>query len=263
MTRPFYSVAVGFLVLLASLSVNASPITINSSFVRAFAYDGSSVANAQDDTSTAFGARSLLAVAGAYSSAVDLNWVDTGSGALIDFDIGQTRAGNQGGYADVYEAYFNFTADVDTTYSISGQYTADDVGNGGRLYSNVFLRDLTAGSTMLFQDFTESRSTVDESFTLGTAALEGDKANVLQGSLTGNLIAGNEYQFFFEYLTHAYQVADDGTTTTGCVTLSIGGAGGAGSCGISASVPEPMPLTLLGLGLAFLGLRRWSYAGAA
>jgi hypothetical protein len=141
---------------------------------------------------------------------------------------------------------------TDTTYSLSGMFSATDVGSPGRVYSNVLLYDQGAG-TMLFQDWNDSYSTANESFILGVAG-DGDVSNFTIGSLTGNLLAGHNYRLFFKDFIQAYPTADQGASATGCVTLAIGGATGGGSCG--TSVPAPAPLALFGLGLLALGIRR-------
>ena len=249
------SLCTASLLLLAALTANASPITITSSYIGVYAYDGIAGDVNDVDTSVAFGSRSILAVDGGNSSATDINWVDTGSGALLDFDMNHVRTGSYLSYSQSYQSVLNFTANVNTTYSISGEYSADDATTAGRTFSLVYLRNITAGNVDEFRDFEFSEQTVDESFTVGTAG-EGDLNSAFTGSQFGNLIAGNEYSFYFSNFTQAFPSADGGASATGCVTLSIGGATGAGSCGAIPSVPEPIPLTLLGAGIAVLGLRR-------
>ncbi len=253
MLRQLCTFTAGTVLLMASIAANASPITISSASIFAQTDDDSGSYGSDLDSSTAFGARSLLAVQGGHSSAIDINWEDTGSGALFDFDVNQARDGTLNGNANS-TGTLRFTANVGTTFSVSGLYSADDVTSSGRVYSDVYLKNLTDGGAYLFRDYNQSLNTANESFTVGVAG-EGDDDNSFIGSATGNLIAGNEYEFRFENLIQAYSGADGGASATGCVTLSIGAASGAGSCGIS-SVPEPMPLTMLGAGLAVLGLRR-------
>jgi hypothetical protein len=253
MLKLICSLTASSLLLLVSFAANASPITITSSYIDSYADDQIAGFVSDLDSSGLFGSRSLLAVDNGNSSATDINWVDTGSGALFDFDMNHTRTGALYSISETYAGSINFTANENTTYNITGQYTVDDVTSAGESYSDVYLANVTSGYT-LFEDTNYSENTVDESFTVGTAS-EGDMYNYFTGSQAGNLIAGNQYQFYFSNYVQAYPTADGGSSATGCVTLSIGGATGAGSCGIS-SVPEPMPLTLLGAGLAALGLRR-------
>lgn len=252
MSKFIFSLAASLGLMLAAFAVSASPITITSSYIGAYSYDGAAGDDNDVDTSVAFGARSLLAVDGGNSSSTNINWVDTGSGALLDYDMSHVRTGAYLSYSQSFQSTLTFTANVDTTYAISGQYDVDDVTTAGRALSYVYLQNLTTGSGYEFRDFEISDYTVDESFTMGVAG-EGDTNSIFEGSQSGILIAGNEYKFYFSNLTQAFPSADGGASATGCVTLSIGGA--TGGCG-SSSVPEPMPLALLGAGLAVLGLRR-------
>jgi hypothetical protein len=254
MLKLICSLTASSLLLLVSFAANASPITITSSYIDSYADDQIAGFVSDLDSSGLFGSRSLLAVDNGNSSATDINWVDTGSGALFDFDMNHTRTGALYSISQTLAQGLLFTANENTTYNITGQYTVDDVTSAGRSYSDVYLQNITSGNTILFRDYSYSDNTVDESFTVGIAS-EGDAVNIFAGSQAGNLIAGNQYRFYFSNYVQVYPTADGGSSATGCVTLSIGGATGAGSCGIS-SVPEPMPLTLLGAGLAALGLRR-------
>jgi len=176
----------------------------------------------------------------------------TGSCGLFDFDFNQSHDGALYSLAYNRDSAFNFTADSNTTYALSGQHSVTDVTTPGRVYSRVNLYDVT-NSTYLFRDINQSDNTLNESFNVGIFG-EGDYYDISLGSASGNLIAGNQYQFAFAHYIQATPTADGGAAATGCITLSICGATGAGSCG--SSVPEPMPLTLLGAGLAALGLRR-------
>ena len=252
MLRQLSTLAAGFSLLLASFAASASPIIINSSNIVSIANDAIGSGRTVEDTSTAFGSRSLLAIDGAANSSTNINWVDTGSGALFDFDMNHTRTGALNSFSQSYEAVLRFTAGANTTYSLTGDYSADDITSAGRIYSYVGLRNISTNS-FLFRDLNDSRNTLDESFMIGIGG-EGDYHNLFVGSQTGLLVAGDQYELFFQNVIQAISIADGGASATGCVTLSIGGATGAGSCG--SSVPEPMPLTMLGAGLAALGLRR-------
>jgi hypothetical protein len=237
--------------LMMIAQANASPITITSSNFYAISWDGISGSNVATDNSTTFGSRTVTATDGGSTSTTSINWTDTGTGALLDFNFDQTRTGAFNSYAQAHESSLYFTVNADTTYSLSGMFSATDVGSPGRVYSEVVLQDTASG--MLFQDFSQSLYTANETFTLGVAG-DGDVSNTTNGSLTGALLAGHNYRFYFNEFIQAYPSADQGASATGCVTLSIGGATGAGSCGIS--VPAPAPLALFGLGLLALGIRR-------
>jgi|GEM_PF-3590977 len=241
--------------LMMIAQANASPITITSSNIVVRANDAFLYSGIASDTSTTFGSRTITATDGGITSTTSINWTDTGTGALLDFDFDQTRTGAYGSIAQTYESSLNFTmGSADTTYSLSGMFSATDVDSPGRVYSQVYLHDTVSGASgYLFRDISESYDTANESFNLEVAG-DGDKFSYTIGSLTGTLLAGHNYRFYFNEFIQAYPTADQGASATGCVTLSIGGATGGGSCG--TSVPAPAPLALFGLGLLALGIRR-------
>ena len=121
-----------------------------------------------------------------------------------------------------------FTVDANTTYNLSGAYGATDVSTAGYVYLHSYLIDVTAFDN-LFYHYQESRNTLNENFVLG--GYGGDYFNVLIGSLTGSLIAGHQYQWYYEAYTQAYPDPDVGATATGYFQLDIGG-------GSSSSVPD-------------------------
>lgn len=191
MLRLICSLSVSSGLLLASFATIAAPITIDSSNMVVIAKDASGGSVTSSDANTAYGSRSLLAVDSAISSALDINWVDTGSGGLFDFDFNQSRDGTQYSYARNHNSAFNFTADSDTTYALSGQFSVTDVTTSGSVYSFVYLRDVT-NSTYLYRDLDQSVNTLNESLNVGIFG-EGDYHNISLGSASGNLIAGNQY----------------------------------------------------------------------
>ena len=95
----------------------------------------------------------------------------------------------------------------------------------------------------MFRETSQSRSTSNESFLLGVAG-DGDYFKSTTGSLTGNLLAGHNYRFFFNSLIQAFGPSGEtlvAATANGNVTLQIG------------SVPEPPFLALMTFGLAGIG----------
>jgi hypothetical protein len=187
--------------------------------------------------------------------------VDSSTGALFDYDFSHARPGTDRSYSQTYADVLRFTVGPqDTTYAVSGKYTATDVGAPGRVYLESYLRHVDA-ATLLFRDVSGSNATTNESFTLGVAN-DGDVAleNINTGSLTGTLLAGQTYEFHFNSFIFAFPEGDSGTSAEGCVTLSIGGATGGGACGVQTSVPDlgvsTGSLLTLALG-AMVCARRW------
>ena len=253
----FLAVLCGFSLVL-SPETQASPVTIQLANLQVLAADYSSGLSGSD-YSTAFGNRTLAMNQGISSSSTTSNWVDTGSGALFDFDFEHTRAGNYSSQAKSTGSINFDVGGLDTTYDISGAYQANHAGIAGRVYFSVGLWDATVGSNV-FKFWQWSDSTVDEAFTIGIAG-GGDNYNESTGTATGSLLAGHSYtlQFnsFIELANFSGYADDDGANASGCVTLSIGGASGAGSCGSSVvSVPTPTSLLLLALGAFALSIKR-------
>ncbi len=148
----------------------------------------------------------------------------------ITFDL--TRAATSSANGETL-AWVFFVPDANVGYSLDGAYAAVDAV-GGDTYLNVGLFDVTHGG-WLFSNTQRSSSTPNESFTLGMTG--GDSANDLSGSLTGTLVAGNEYKFAAEAFIafkHNYD-APSGATASGFTNLTF--------------VPEPTTAAILGLGL--------------
>ncbi len=192
---------------------------------------------------------SISATDGANTSTVDIDYSVSGGQTTLSHDMTQTRDGTYGSHADSNGSYLYFTVDVDTQYQISGNYSVTDTDNtdSGLVLLSSYLYDNTAGSFLSVNN-QDSRSTTDESFTLGLQ--QGDNYNTLSGSLTGLLFAGHSYQWYSNALTQAYPDADSGASALGNFTLAIGTEA-------PSEVPIPPALSLFGSGLAVLGFVGW------
>ncbi len=88
----------------------------------------------------------------------------------------------------------------------------------------------------MFQNVQVSLQTRNESFTLGLA--QGDDHNSMVGSLSGILLAGQDYEFGYDFVLGNFSSASTAAATaSGSISLSF------------TSVPEPSTGLLFGLGL--------------
>lgn len=125
--------------------------------------------------------------------------------------------------------FFSVNEDVD--FVASGSYTAVDA-TGSRILLLSRLFDITQ-STYLYQSKQTSDVTANESFTLGLA--EGDQANFNFGSLSGTLLAGNDYRFNFDAYIQSFPSEGSSATATGNFALTF--------------IPEPGTGLLVTMGL--------------
>ncbi len=205
----------------------AIPVTITSNAVGEQVYDVS--VDSDTTSTTAIPTTDILsASAGNSSSTSQLDYSGDAGSATFAYDFTHSINNTVGDKTTSDRAYsYNsslyFTATMDTTYSIDGLYGMTGPG-GTRIYSQVFLYDRTAGLT-LFQDTTESRSTIDASFVLGVTG-DGDFRNSTSGTLAGSLLAGHDYQFFFNSYIQALdannQVSEVAAIASGDVNLYVG-----------------------------------------
>lgn len=143
-------------------------------------------------------------------------------------------------------ANIDFTADAALDYSLSGEYSFS--GGLGDLVMDVFLKDQTT-NTMLFYGRQWSISVNGASFVLGGTS--GTYFNHLEGSLTGSLIAGNDYTFYYSYYTKERQ---NGDTISGNGNLQL--ALTEQTTQQPGAIPEPASVALMGFGLAGIAYRR-------
>lgn len=144
--------------------------------------------------------------------------------------------------------FFTIEPDLPTgtlTYTLSGSYTAKD-GNPGGVSLQSYLQD-TDTDEILFSNRQTSYNTLNASFTLGGQV--GDNHNDLSGNLSGALLPGHTYFWFYDAYIAPNNHDDSGATATGQLTLTFG----------DTSIPAPVPLPAASwTGLSILaGLGLW------
>lgn len=158
------------------------------------------------------------------------------NGFDITFDHVRLATSGSQGYSS---GTITFSVDQDVDYVASGSYTAVD-SEGRRIYFRAVLANVTLAYNE-FNSLQVSESTPNESFTLGLT--EGDAGNTLTGSLTGTLVAGYDYAFYYTAFIDTVPAATtSGATATGSLSLSF--------------VPEPGAGLLATTGLLGLAIAR-------
>lgn len=176
--------------------------------------------NDQNDSPSTSGATVTATLPAGLSSTTTTVLGNSGFSATFD----QSRTG--GPFDSAYGwTSSDFSASNDEPYSISGTFT----NSGGRTSLEAYLYDDTAG-TFLFHNYQENVG--GTTLTLGNTA--GNTGNsYLIGSLTGNLVAGHQYQWYAAAFMDAFPSADDGATASGFANLQF------------AATPAPEPASML------------------
>lgn len=232
--RSIRHICVAAAAVLAAQVASAALVNISSSEHFAIVWDSVEVQSSTDDLRAIPTSATATANVGATSASTQVSYTTTDGQTLLSGSATLARSGSLSatGYA---RGQIYFTVAEDTPYALSGAATADDSTVAGRFFLRGALLDLTSGQH-LFYSYQESRSTLDESFSLG--AMSGDHSNNKIGEMTGMLVASRTY--FFEYGMYAQSSSRlNPGTAEGFVTLTIGEREAAGG------VPEPAVWALL------------------
>lgn len=228
-------------------TVVASAVTLTSNNV-VVSVDSTAGAGSSTFNGTSIPTSHLLdATVGAYYSRTRVDYTGSGDNVTLMSTLNQKRSGDFLDISRGLNSALYFTVAANSSYTLSGAYSAVDVTTAGSLSFASFLYDLTT-SSYLFENAQGSKNTLNESFVLGGTG--GDTLNFLVGSLTGSLIAGHNYVWYSDAITNAAPDADGGATTTGFFRLDIAG-----------DAPPAVPdggatLALLGLSVAALAACR-------
>lgn len=234
-------------------------VMISSNTVGSYANDGTTSSAFENNNTVIPKSDSAMITVGAVSSETDFVYSAAGPLTTLSYTLNQSRSGDTGTVAESYNSSLVFSVDVLSTYTLSGSYTVTDPGwtaNNpipvGSVYLDSVLGETAIGGSTLSVSEQYSLSTPNESFALGGTG--GDDANDFQGSLTGLLLPGVDYYWFWIASIDQTTVGDGGAEATGDLTLTIQEGNTIKSD--PNTIPEPTTLALFGVGLAGLGVVR-------
>lgn len=244
------------LVLAASVffigSAEAAIVTINSNNVRTLVGESGGPGDLDIYSGTSIPLSHLLQSNGTdpneYAK-VQINYSAALGVTTLNHAFDLSRQGALNDVSQTYDSTLKFTADSNTFYDATGNMLVTDIdGTSGKVFFHTSLFNVTT-NTLIFEFENQSESTLNESFTLGTNG--GELYNFQFGSLTGSLVAGNQYSWETSAYIKATPDPDNGALATGYFKLVIGATA-------TEPVPEPSSIVILtGLGLAFGAGNRW------
>lgn len=142
------------------------------------------------------------------------SYVLLNEGFSVEMD--HTRSAAEGSYAESF-GYIYFHVDEDISYRAQAFYTVVDP-EGRQVYLYSYLKDETLDEDIYYSRQL-SESTVNESFALGGSG--GDSLNENTGSLSGTLIAGHDYELFYDGFVSALSSPASSATASGTFTLQL------------------------------------------
>ena len=134
--------------------------------------------------------QTLSVTAGSSSNDTDYDFDAAAGDAFFHNTFTHDRDGS-GASGVLSSGVISFTMNANGTYTLTGDYTLAGIRG---IELSVLLVDVTDpfNEITLFENAQTSVDTPDEMFVLGGTG--GDDGNLLTGSLTGNLVAGNLYR---------------------------------------------------------------------
>lgn len=225
----------------------ALPITITSSQVLSQAFDAINPSVSNSFYGVDIPASEIVTATDGDSTAVTrLEWQNIGTETVaLDFKFDQSRAGAYQSYAKSRESVMKFTADVDSTYTLSGEYNM--LGDRQILFE-VWLSHIVTENTKnyVFRSGQQSFDTNNENFILG--GMGGDHTSILTGGLMGELVAGCIYELGIQaFIRSSHPSGDNAASASGYVNMTV----------TENPVPEPTTMLIIGTGLVTLiGIRR-------
>lgn len=226
--------------LIANLALvsaaGAASITIDPSFggVESYAYDGlGGNMRTVESIASLPSSGSPFAVDGGASSLTQYTLTQSG----FSFSMDQVGVANTDATAQTNVTLY-IVPDADIDYAITGSYglTSGDAP----IVDLSFSIRVGSSANFVYRGVHSSRGIAGETHTLGQSS--GNIWDIEEGSLTGTLLAGQEYRVVLQSRILSNQTSPGAATGSGYVTLAF--------------VPEPSTALLVGLGLIGLASYR-------